>query len=190
MTNEDTENIAIEHNISNMPEPLGYRPISKSFNVYNSAENNPSNPGVLDSLPATDRLPAEVNVDRNTHYHHGYSVSNWERPHSRYFHSGLTSPNGSSRRGVIQTNWAGVRTSDTWQVFRYTQAHGREKLGGTHRGQGYRDYSTINALSTRLWLIDRYARTPIPVNQYYVDPSQLTPGNFRSGGGVQNVGGT
>jgi hypothetical protein len=182
----DDSNIAIQSTNADIPAPLGYKPISRVFNQYNSTENNPANPGVLDSSPVTDRLSAELNLDRNTHYHHGYFVANYDRPRDGYFHTGLVSPSGSSRRGVIQTNWAGVRTSDTWQDFHATELHGR----GTHGTQGYRDFSTVNSLSTRLWLIDRYARTPIPVNQYYVDPSQLSPGNFRSGGGIQNVGGT
>lgn len=190
MADSNDGQIAIDRNVANLPAPLGFQPISKGFNRYNSAENNPAIPGVLDSSPATDRLPAQLNTDRNTRYYHGYYVANYERPRSGYFHTGLTSPEGSSRRGVIQTNWAGVRTADTWQKFRYSEADGKEKLAHTYRGQGFRDFSTINALSTRLWLIDRYARTPIPVEQYYVDPSQLTRGNFRSGGGIQNVGGT
>lgn len=104
-----------------------------------------------------------ANLDRNTRYNRGNYIADYRRPESGYFHSGLNRP------GVVQLNWAGLRTVDTWQRFHATEPHVQLVSGAVYP-----------SLQTRLWAIDQQARSPIPVNRYAVDPAALMAGNYRA----------
>ncbi len=107
--------------------------------------------------------PNLQNLDRATRYYHGDFVANYHPPDRAELR------HGPDRPGVIQMNWAGLHTADTWQNFHAAEAH-----------KSVRDYSTSKTLATRLWAIDIRARTPIPFSRYVIDPTQLMQGNYRA----------
>jgi len=100
---------------------------------------------------------------RDTRYNRGNFVANYSVPDRAELRHGPWRP------GVYGQNWAGLRTSDTWQNFHATEPH-----------ISIRDRQLPATLTTRLWLIDQRARTPIPISGYVLDPSALMQGNYRA----------
>ncbi len=107
--------------------------------------------------------PALLHEARDTRYNRGNFVANYSVPERAELRHGPWRP------GVYAQNWAGLRTSDTWQNFHATEDH-----------ISIRDRQLPATLTTRLWLIDQRARTPIPISGYVLDPSALMQGNYRA----------
>jgi len=111
--------------------------------------------------------PPLTNLARQTRRYRGDFVGNYHPPERKELRHGPWRP------GVYMQNWGGVRDWQTWTLLRQSNAP-----DATHIQ--IRDHSIQNTLATRLWLLDRQARTPIPVNRYQLNPTALMPGNVRA----------
>lgn len=107
--------------------------------------------------------PIMQHAARDTRYNRGNFIANYSVPDRAELRHGPWRP------GVIQMNWAGLRTADTWQEFHATEDH-----------KSVLDRQLPATLATRLWLIDQRARTPIAFSSYVVDPAALMAGNYRA----------
>lgn len=115
----------------------------------------------------TATTPPLTNLARQTREYRGDFVANYHPPARAELRHGPWRP------AVYMQNWGGVHNWQTWTVLRQSNAP-----DATHIQ--IRDFSTNNTLAYRLWLTDKMARTPIPVDRYQLNPTALMPGNVRA----------